>query len=109
METSNPSVGDRALERPWHAAYQSPKTTAAVITREDFHSRMFEGKVAGKDFVLVDLGRMDLEVRPTALIIGLLGIVTISLGSPNYMNRSDWKSDMNMAVQSADPFDPVNI
>ncbi|PVH68964.1 hypothetical protein DL98DRAFT_440056 [Cadophora sp. DSE1049] len=61
MATSNPSVGDRTPEKPWHAAYQAPKTTAAVITREDLLSWMSEGKVAGKDFVLVDLRRTDFE------------------------------------------------
>jgi len=38
---------------------------------------MLEGKVAGKDFVLVDLRRTDFEVRPSVLIIGLFATATI--------------------------------
>ncbi|KAH6714567.1 Rhodanese-like domain-containing protein [Leptodontidium sp. MPI-SDFR-AT-0119] len=61
MATSSPSVGDPVPEKPWHAAYPAPKTTAAVITCEDLLSWMSEGNVAGKDFVLVDLRRTDFE------------------------------------------------
>jgi hypothetical protein len=77
MATSNHSVGEPVVEKPWHAAYPAPKTTAAVITRETLLSWMLEGKVAGKDFVLVDLRRTDFEVRPTVLIIGLFATATI--------------------------------
>jgi hypothetical protein len=77
MATSNPSVGEPVAEKPWHAAYPAPKTTAAVITRESLLSWMLEGKVAGKDFVLVDLRRTDFEVRPSVLIIGLFAMATI--------------------------------
>jgi len=69
MATTNLSIGERVVEKPWHAAYPAPKTTAAVITRESLLSWMLEGKVAGKDFVLVDLRRTDFEVRPSVLII----------------------------------------
>ncbi|MCJ1409510.1 hypothetical protein MMC19_003591 [Ptychographa xylographoides] len=61
MATRNLSVGEEVVEKPWHAAYPAPKTTAAVITRESLLSWMLEGKVAGKDFVLVDLRRTDFE------------------------------------------------
>ncbi|KAG9229910.1 Rhodanese-like domain-containing protein [Amylocarpus encephaloides] len=61
MATINPSVGEPAADKPWHAAYPAPKTTAAVITRESLLSWMLDGKVAGKDFVLVDLRRTDFE------------------------------------------------
>ncbi|KAH6714563.1 Rhodanese-like domain-containing protein [Leptodontidium sp. MPI-SDFR-AT-0119] len=61
MATSNPSVSEPVAEKPWHAAYPAPKTTAAVITRESLLSWMLGGKVAGKDFVLVDLRRTDFE------------------------------------------------
>ena len=77
MATSNPTVGEPIAEKPWHAAYPAPKTTAAVITRESLLSWMLEGKVAGKDFVLVDLRRTDFEVRPSVLIIGLFAMATI--------------------------------
>jgi len=61
MATNNPSVSAPATEKSWHAAYPAPKTTAAVMTRETLLSWMQEGKVAGKDFVLVDLRRTDFE------------------------------------------------
>jgi hypothetical protein len=79
MATSNPSVSEPAVEKPWHAAYPAPKTIAAVITRESLLSWMLEGKIAGKDFVLVDLRRTDFEVRPNVniLIIALFAIATI--------------------------------
>jgi arsenical-resistance protein 2 len=50
-------------EKPWYAAYPAPKVAASVITRETVLSWMLKGKVGGKDFVLVDLRRMDYEVR----------------------------------------------
>ncbi|KAI9892620.1 MAG: hypothetical protein M1814_001313 [Vezdaea aestivalis] len=61
MATRNLSVSEQVVEKPWHAIYPAPKTTAAVITRESLLSWMLEGKVAGKDFVLVDLRRTDFE------------------------------------------------
>jgi hypothetical protein len=77
MATSNPSVGEPVAEKPWHAAYPAPGTTAAAITRETLLSWMLEGKVAGKDFVLVDLRRTDFEVCPSVLILGLFAMATI--------------------------------
>ncbi|PQE10391.1 arsenate reductase (Arc2) protein [Rutstroemia sp. NJR-2017a WRK4] len=61
MAASNLSVSESAAEKPWHAAYPAPKSTAAVITRESLLSWMQEGKLAGKNFVLVDLRRTDFE------------------------------------------------
>jgi arsenical-resistance protein 2 len=63
MATSNPSVVEPTAEKPWHAAYPPPKTTAPAITHETLLSWMVEGKEAGKDFVLVDLRRTDHEVK----------------------------------------------
>lgn len=71
MAARNLSVGEKAVEKPWHAPYPAPKTTAAAITRESLLSWMLEGKIAGKDFVLVDLRRTDFEVCPNNFIIGL--------------------------------------
>lgn len=68
MATYNPSASEPVAEKPWHAVYPAPKTTAAVITRESLLTWMLEGKVAGKDFVLVDLRRTDFEVRPSVLL-----------------------------------------
>ena len=59
-DTPTPKV---EAEKPWHAAYPAPKTIASAISRETLLSWMLEGKVAGKDFVLVDLRRTDYEVR----------------------------------------------
>ncbi|KAF2802898.1 uncharacterized protein BDZ99DRAFT_503598 [Mytilinidion resinicola] len=78
MATSNHSVGEPVVEKPWHAAYPAPKTTAAVITRETLLSWMLEGKLAGKDFVLVDLRRTDFE---GGTIRGSINLPTQSLYS----------------------------
>ncbi|EHL03185.1 hypothetical protein M7I_0695 [Glarea lozoyensis 74030] len=61
MTTSNPGLGAKEVEKPWHAAYPAPKTTAAVITRDKLLSWLNQGLVAGVDFVLVDLRRTDFE------------------------------------------------
>ncbi|OIW32811.1 hypothetical protein CONLIGDRAFT_558176, partial [Coniochaeta ligniaria NRRL 30616] len=47
---------------PWHAAYPAPKTVASPITRETVLEMLHDGsRVAGKDFILVDLRRVDHE------------------------------------------------
>ena len=52
-----------AAEAPWHAAFPPPKCTKpASITRSEVLEMFQNGKKAGKDFVLVDLRRMDHEV-----------------------------------------------
>ncbi|KAH6681346.1 Rhodanese-like domain-containing protein [Halenospora varia] len=48
-------------EKPWHAAYPPPVLSAAVIKREELLGWVNEGKVAGRDYVLVDLRRVDYE------------------------------------------------
>lgn len=77
MATGNLGAGEQAVEKPWHAAYPAPKTTAAGLTRETLLSWMLEGKVAGKDFVLVDLRRTDFEVRSGGLIQGRFPMAAI--------------------------------
>lgn len=47
---------------PWHAAYPAPKATAQALPRTELLQWFREGKQAGKDFVLVDVRRTDLEV-----------------------------------------------
>lgn len=49
-------------EQPWHAAFPSPKSVATPVSREQMRSWLTEGKVPGKDFVLVDLRRNDYKV-----------------------------------------------
>lgn len=49
-------------EQPWHAAFPSPKSVATPVSREQMHNWLIEGKVPGKDFVLVDLRRNDYKV-----------------------------------------------
>ena len=50
-------------EQPWHAAYPKPVSTAVFLPRSTVVDWLVAGsKVQGKDFVLVDLRRMDHEV-----------------------------------------------
>ena len=49
-------------EQPWHAAFPSPKSVATPVSREQMRDWLTEGKVPGKDFVLVDLRRNDYKV-----------------------------------------------
>lgn len=48
---------------PWHAAYPAPMAEVESLPRQDLLRWIKEGKVAGKDYVLVDVRRIDLEVR----------------------------------------------
>ncbi|KAJ9190946.1 hypothetical protein DTO164E3_9089 [Paecilomyces variotii] len=48
-------------ERPWHEAFPAPRSTAVSITREEVLRWFQEGKKPGKEFVLVDLRRVDHE------------------------------------------------
>lgn len=48
-------------EEPWHAAFPAPKAKPDAIEKEQMLSWLQEGKVAGKDFVLVDLRKNDYE------------------------------------------------
>jgi hypothetical protein len=47
---------------PWHAAYPPPRAIAGSITRVELLRWFKEGRRVGKDFVLIDLRRTDLEV-----------------------------------------------
>lgn len=49
-------------EKPWYADLPAPRSIPGSITRENLLSWLEEGKVAGKDFVLVDVRRTDFEV-----------------------------------------------
>ena len=62
MATNEPTRIGTEAEKPWHAAYPAPNTTALVITRENLFLWMQQGKLPGKDFVLVDLRRTDFGV-----------------------------------------------
>lgn len=57
-------------ERSWHASYPAPKAIVPAVTRETVLSWMREGKLPGKDFVLVDVRRTDYEVtsKPSILL-----------------------------------------
>ncbi|KAK9349902.1 hypothetical protein V1523DRAFT_442939 [Lipomyces doorenjongii] len=50
------------IEAPWHAAYPEARTVAASISRLELLKWFREGKIPGRDFVLVDLRRTDHEV-----------------------------------------------
>jgi hypothetical protein len=47
------------VEAPWHAAYPAPKSTPSSLSRSTLLQWITEGKIAGKDYVLVDLRRND--------------------------------------------------
>lgn len=59
------AMKEAANASPWHAAYPAPRNTEpGKITREELLELLkTNGKVAGRDFVLVDLRRNDYEVR----------------------------------------------
>lgn len=59
MTSNDTGLVKKTEELPWHAAYPPPKTTAPVITRRSLLSWMLKGKIAGRDFVLIDLRRTD--------------------------------------------------
>ncbi|KAE8351244.1 Rhodanese-like domain-containing protein [Aspergillus coremiiformis] len=46
---------------PWHAVYPAPKAIAATLSRQELLQWFRQGKRPGKDFVLVDLRRIDFE------------------------------------------------
>lgn len=62
MTTDNIDLDKPEAEKPWYAVYPTPKITASPITCEMLLSWFQQGKISGKDFVLVDLRRMDHEV-----------------------------------------------
>jgi arsenical-resistance protein 2 len=63
MTTNEAGIIKGEVPKPWYAAYPVQRSAAATVTREALLSWMEKGKVAGKDFVLVDLRRTDFEVR----------------------------------------------
>lgn len=47
---------------PWHEAYPAPKSEVDALPRHELLRWLREGKLAGRDFVLVDVRRNDFEV-----------------------------------------------
>lgn len=62
MASTEPSISKLKAEEIWYAALPAPKTTAPSVSRNRLLSWLKKDKVPGKDFVLVDLRRMDYEV-----------------------------------------------
>jgi hypothetical protein len=71
MTAKQPVAANEEQPKPWHAAYPASRNAASWVTRQTLLSWMKKGKVAGKDFVLVDLRRTDFEVNllPRAILI----------------------------------------
>ena len=69
--TAAPSDSNTRPEAPWHEAFPPPKNSSPdSISRADLLQSCKDGKKAGKDFVLVDLRRIDHEVRFIITSIG---------------------------------------
>lgn len=70
------STQEPGSQQPWHAAYPTPRNAQpGNLTREEL-IKMIKGsnRVAGRDFVLVDLRRNDHEVRsPPGCRVNVLG------------------------------------
>ena len=69
--TNDPGIvtDEAAAAKPWYAAYPEPRTVTSSITRQTLLSWMKKGeKLAGKDYVLVDLRRTDYEVSDLVLL-----------------------------------------
>jgi hypothetical protein len=62
MSTSPQVAVDEEQPKPWYAAYPAQRNSASWITKETLLSWMDKGRIAGKDFILVDLRRTDFEV-----------------------------------------------
>lgn len=53
-----------SAEEPWHAAFPAPRSVAEHMAPEDFLQLLQnDTKLAGRDYLAVDLRRMDHEVR----------------------------------------------
>jgi arsenical-resistance protein 2 len=53
-----------AQETAWHEAYPKPRNQSpAVVSREELLQWLQDGKKPGVEFLLVDLRRVDHEVR----------------------------------------------
>jgi arsenical-resistance protein 2 len=59
MAEATPNTAEPA-EAPWHAAFPAPQIAARSVSREEVLQWLQEGKT---DFLLVDVRRMDCEVR----------------------------------------------
>ena len=56
-------MASKQEESPWYAAYPAARTKQpAQISRAELLQLIKDGQVAGKDFVLIDMRRMDYEV-----------------------------------------------
>lgn len=50
-------------ERPWHAEFPNPNSTAGSISREELLQLLRDdSKVPGRDFLSIDVRRTDFEV-----------------------------------------------
>lgn len=65
MATNQTLAMSEQPPKPWYSAYPAQRNTASWIAKETLLAWMEKGKVAGKDFVLVDLRRNDFEVAFT--------------------------------------------
>lgn len=60
---SKPNDQQTSTDIPWHAAYPEPKTKSpATVTRQEVLGMLRAAEKPQKNFVLVDLRRMDYEV-----------------------------------------------
>lgn len=83
----------KEAQSPWYASYPAPKIEARGISREEVLGLLMDGeKVAGKDFVLVDLRRNDHEV----------GIAYMSC-QLSFVGAKLKLTDVRRAVPSMDP------
>jgi arsenical-resistance protein 2 len=63
-------------EQPWHSAFPTPSFDSKRITAAELVAIM-EEKVAGKDYIVVDVRRTDFEVTPSRTREGGLRFLTI--------------------------------
>lgn len=66
MATSNATGGKKGVqgmvETPWHGAFPAVKCMPDRVTKEEVLSWFLRGEKSGRDFVLVDVRRVDREV-----------------------------------------------
>ena len=77
MTTNQCAIASEEQPKPWYAAYPAQRNIASWVTKQTLLSWMEKGKIAGKDFVLVDLLRTDFEVL---ILINLIEIVPSLMG-----------------------------
>lgn len=69
-------------QQPWHATYPEPASTAIFLPQATVLGWMESSeKIAGRDFVLVDLRRSDHEVG--LILLFVLKIVLVSYSTIN--------------------------